>query len=145
MRTKKGFTLIELLIVIGIISVLMAIAIIAVNPAAQFAKANDAARWAGVNTILNAVSQNIIDGRGIWTCATDLLSTATTMASTGFDICSCLVTDYIGALPVDPDTSVGSYTDCSTYNTGYEIKQVSGRVTVSAPEAQGGTPISVTR
>lgn len=160
MRKKKGFTLIELLIVIGIIAILMAIAIVAINPVRQFAKANNAARLAGVNTILNAVSQNIVDGRGTWDTASacDALPVSPELITADdgdpltdeADICDCLVATYVGAMPIDPQPTVGSYTDCTTYATGYEISQAAnGRVTVSAPSAQddnGGAPtISVTR
>lgn len=158
MKKKKGFTLIELLIVIGIISVLMAIAIVAINPGRQFAKANNARRWADVNTILSAVSQNVVDGRGIWTCAEALPAAATEVIKADdadpvtdeADICSCLVATYIGAMSVDPTATGAHYTDCTDYDTGYYIVQdANGRVTISAPSAQsenGGAPtISVTR
>lgn len=159
MKTKRGFTLIELLIVIGIIAVLMAIAVVAINPARQFAKANNARRWGDVNTILNAVSQNVIDGKGIWTCA-EALPTVTAeviKADDGdpvtdeADICACLVATYIGAMSIDPTATGAHYTDCTDYDTGYYIIQdaATGRVTVSAPSAQsenGAAPtISVTR
>ena len=152
---KKGFTLIELLIVIGIIVVLAGVVIVAINPIRQFAMANNSRRSADVGAILSAVSQNMVDNRGIWTCAAGSLpASATNMADAtsdpaGYDICSCLVPTYVAELPVDPTTS--SYTDCTTYNSGYSISQdaTTSRVTISAPNAQsvdGSTPvISVTR
>ena len=152
---KKGFTLIELLIVIGIIIVLAGVVIVAINPIRQFAMANNSRRSADVSTILNAVSQNIVDNKGVWVCAAGSLpASATNMADSvsdpaGYDICSCLVPTYVAELPVDPTTS--AYTDCATYNSGYSISQdaATSRVTISAPNAQsvdGTTPvISVTR
>jgi len=139
---NKGFTLIELLIVIGIVAILMGVVIIAINPGRQFAVANNSRRWANIGAILNAVSQNIIDNKGAWTCAAgNLPATLTNMADpisdvSGYDICLCLAPKYIAALPTDPAN--GSYTDCNTYNIGYSISQDSttGRVTVSAPSAQ---------
>ncbi len=153
-KKGEGFTLIELLIVIGIIVILAAVVIVAINPRRQFAMANNSRRWANINAVLNAVSQNIIDNKGVWTCTVGVLpAVAATMASTVgagvYNICSCLVPTYIGELPVDPIG--GSYTSCAIYNTNYRISQdaTSGRVTVSAPNAQsedGTTPtISVTR
>ncbi|MCH8741568.1 prepilin-type N-terminal cleavage/methylation domain-containing protein [Patescibacteria group bacterium] len=162
-RLRRGFTLIELLIVIGIIAILMAIAIVAINPGRQFAKANNASRFVAVNTILNAVSQNIVDGRGTFdnaACEAPIPDAAAiNMAFDSapenpntdaiYDICDCLVALYIGAMPVDPTT--GSYTSCADYDTGYTIVKDSttGRVTVSAPGAEsenGAAPtISVTR
>lgn len=152
---KKGFTLIELLIVIGVIVILAGVIIVAVNPRRQFAMANNSRRWANINAVLNAVSQNIVDNRGIWTCASGALpASPTNMADpvadpVGYDICTCLAPTYLAELPVDPTT--GSYTDCTAYNSGYSISQdaVTTRVTVSAPSAQsenGSSPvISVTR
>jgi prepilin-type N-terminal cleavage/methylation domain-containing protein len=154
-RKAAGFTLIELLIVIGILVILMGTVIVAINPMKQFAKANNSQRWANITAILNAVSQNIIDNRGTWTCGAGALpATSTNMADTtsdpaGYDICSCLVPLYIAEMPVDP--TAGSYTDCSTYNAGYSIYQnpLTHRVTVKAPSAQSengdSSEISVTR
>ena len=118
---KEGFTLIELLIVIGIIVVLMGIAIVAVNPMRQFAMANNSRRWANITTILNAVSQNIVDNRGTWTCGAGSLPASTTNIAdsasdpAGHDICGCLVPTYLSKVPVDPST--GTYTDCNTYDS----------------------------
>jgi prepilin-type N-terminal cleavage/methylation domain-containing protein len=158
----KGFTLIEILVVIGILTILMAAVLVAVNPFRQFAQANNANRWSGVTTILNAVSQRIVDGKGsfgtcpatatVTDCPTsgDTLPTIPTImgsdtAAGQFDICDCIVDTYVAALPFDPQT--GTYTDCTSYNTGYEIScdPTNGRVTVSAPSAQLGESISVTR
>ena len=143
----KGFTLIELLIVIALIAILAGAIIIALNPARQFALSRNSQRWSHVNAILNLVHQNIVENRGTWTCgATTLPATSTLMASSGgYDICACLVPTYTSALPYDPTT--GSYTDCTTYDTQYEIMQASstGRVTVTAPDAEVSVSISVTQ
>lgn len=146
-KNKRGFTLIELLIVIGILAVLMGVTIAAINPFRQFAQANDANRWSGVTTIMNAIYQNVVDNRGTFTCAAGTIpTTSTTMGSdTGqYNICSCLVPTYLGTLPVDPQA--GSYTSCTTYNTGYNIVRdaTTGRITIFAPSAQLGT-IQITR
>ncbi len=58
--------------------------------------------------------------------------------------CADLVPTYIADMPMDPTTSVG--TACSgTFNTGYTISSTSGRYTISAPSAEDGATISVTR
>jgi len=144
-KSSRGFTLIEILLVIGLIAILAAIVIIAINPARQFAQARNTQRSANVNAILNAVHQNVVDNKGIWTCTTSLPTTATTIESgAGGDICECIVPTYIAEMPYDPAT--GTYTDCDSYDTAYEIVQnTSGRITVSAPEAELGESISVTR
>lgn len=147
----KAFTLIELLIVIGIVIILMGVVIVAVNPLRQFAIANNSRRWANITAILNAVSQNIVDNRGVWTCSgyPSLPTSTTPISKGGADICNCLVPTYIPKLPADPTT--GDYTDCTSYDIGYNIWQdeITGRITIEAPNAQSenGTPpdISVTR
>ena len=142
-----GFTLIEILIVIGIIAILAAIVLVAVNPAKQFAKANNAQRASNINAILNAVGQYTVDNKG--SLPTNITTTAKDIGSAGADICLNLVPNFLPALPADPtkaDQSI-SKTDCaSTYTTGYNIsKDTDNRVTITAPSAEDGATISVTR
>jgi len=153
MRKKGGFTLIELLIVIGILAILMGTMIVAINPARQFAQARNAQRWAHVNSILTAVYQNAVDNKGTFVCATGTLPTSLTYmkpddgnpATTEYDICSCLAPTYLAEMPFDP--SVGNYSNCTSYDTGYQISQsaTTKRITVSAPSAELGETISITR
>jgi len=148
-KLGAGFTLIELLVVIGILAVLLAITLIAINPARQFSQANDTQRSSDVNAILNAVGQYAVDNKGnlsgLGTISTDPLApTAISTAGTGATFCNALVTQYIAALPVDPQT--GAWTDCATYDTSYTIVQsaTDSRITVGATGEI--TPvISVTR
>jgi len=147
-KKKGGFTLIELLVVIGIIVILMAAAMVAINPFRQFALANNANRWSGVTTVMNAVYQNVVDNAGTFACAAGAIpATATNMSSAvgDYDICSCIVPTYVAGMPYDPQT--GSYTDCTTYDSGYTISRdaTTGRVTVAAPTAQLGETIGITR
>ena len=158
---KQGFTLIEILVVIGIIAILAAVVIVAINPARQFAQARNSQRQANVQAILNAIGQNIADNKGILTGCGALTAGATSTISTiagsqvspatGIvDFSSCLVSTYIPSqLPTDPGTptvSAGSWTDSSTYNTKYNVVVDSNnRYTVSAPLAELGATISLTR
>ena len=146
---QQGFTLIELLVVIGILAVLLAITLIAINPAKQFAQANNAKRQSDVNAILNSVNQYMSDNKG--TLPAGITTTAQEVSDTGADLCTVLVPEYIAALPVDPQTDNGDpieAAECAAaYSTGYEIVQsgTDARITVTAPDAELGETIAVTR
>lgn len=137
---KGGFTLIEILIVIGIIAILAAIVIIAINPARQFAQARNSQRTANVNTLLNAIGQNIADNKGIFTCGTedDPIIITTSLENIGedeLDLASCLVPTYIPSMVMDPNGGTEE-------DTLYTVQADSnGRITVCAPEALQETAI----
>jgi len=87
----------------------------------------------------NATSITVTDAAGV---ASD-----TTCAINGWsnriNICSDVVPTFLAALPMDPSASGNA---CSgNFDTGYTISASSGRFTVSAPSAEGGATISVTR
>jgi len=151
---KKGFTLIEILIVIGVVAILAAIVIIAINPARQFAQARNSQRRSDVLAILNAVHQRMVDNQGQFaegTICDPLPDSASIITSTidsgNVDLCACLVADYLAEMPYDPSDDLAGFTDCTDYHTGYLIHQdtVGGRITVSAPSAELGQAISITR
>lgn len=147
---NKGFTLIELLVVIGILAILLAITLIAINPARQFAQARDTQRQSDVNAILNAVHQYLADEGelpGDDLDPDEITTTVANIANTGADICADLVPTYIAELPGDPD-STGPFADCTVaYDTEYTIVRsaTDDRVTITAPNAEIETSISVTR
>lgn len=148
---RRGFTLIELLVVIGILAVLLAIVLIAINPARQFSQANNTKRRSDVNAILNAIHQYAADTKGNLS-AMGLQTAdgaAAEVANTQTDVCTLLVTRYLAALPVDPLTNNGTpVIDCTqAYATDYHVVQstTDNRITVSAPSAELGETITVTR
>jgi len=146
-KSKRGFTLIEILVVIGLIAILATIVLIAINPARQFAQARNTQRTSDVNTILNAIGQYTADNKGtmpaaITTSDLDIEGTG------GADLCPLLMPTYVSSFPVDPSVAGGAITTCnSTYDTKYHVVKdaTTGRITVTAPTAEIGATISVSR
>lgn len=143
---SKGFTLIEILLVVAAIAILAGIVILAINPAKQLGDTRNAQRHADVATILNAVYQYDIDNSGILPLS--ITTTPTEICKTGATTCTGLVDlsvltlneEYLTAIPHDPNGT------CNINGVCYQIsKSVNGRITVSAPNAEQGVTISVTR
>lgn len=143
MKTR-GFTLIEILLVVAAIAILSGIVILAINPSKQLGDARNAQRRADINTILNAVYQYSIDNNG--SLPASITNDLTAICSTGSNcdgyIDLSVLTDYqkyILAVPTDPTAANGA-------DSGYMIEKTDfGRVVVSAPSAENGATISVTR
>jgi type IV pilus assembly protein PilA len=154
---QSGFTLIELLVVIGILAILLAITLIAINPNKHFQDTRNAKRSSDVVAILDAIYEYQSANSGSLPPSVQAASIppASKVASTDIDLCDVVPT-YLADLPMDPDTTAtgssitGGPTPCNgsttAYDTGYEIeKSANGRFTVSAPSAEGGSTITVTR
>ena len=149
----SGFTLIEVLVVIGILAILATVVLVAVNPAKQFKTARDSQRTANVASILNAVSQNVADNGGVFSCNGEVKAIPTTFkemksGTDGFDIADCITPTYISSLPSDPKKDGVYWETPDSYDTGYLISEdASGRVTVKSDiaETTATGEISVTR
>jgi type IV pilus assembly protein PilA len=153
---QKGFTLIEILVVIGIIGILATVVLVAVNPNRQFKQARDSQRVANINTILNAIGQNIADHEGNLFCEGAIqdiqygsvinmpISSANTMAG-GLNIATCLTPEYLPKLPFDPKYLNAHWVNEDDYNTGYYVSfEPNNRITVWANGELQDT-VSVTR
>jgi len=150
-HSKIGVTLIEIIVAMAIVVIVGVVGVVALNPGGQFATARNNQRIAHVNTILNSIRLNIADTRtGVFTCAAGDIPTTTKKMAGGalnYDIAPCLVPTYAFTLPFDPSAPGAHYTTNSDYDTGYNVlKNAStGQITVSAPAAELGKTISVTR
>lgn len=73
-------------------------------------------------------------------------ATGCTLSGYRIDLCSALVPTYMANIPMDPTASTGTVCS-STYLSGYKIavNSAGNRYTVSAPSAENGATISVTR
>lgn len=147
-RAQQGFTLLEVLLVAAIIAILAGIVIIAINPSKNLADSRNSQRRSDVTTILNAVYQYSLDNNGA--LPADITTTAGEVCATGTADCLTLIElseltlngTYLVSIPEDPTCPA----DCATDGTGYEIAEdTNGRVTVTAPNAEQGETISVTR
>jgi prepilin-type N-terminal cleavage/methylation domain-containing protein len=141
--TNKGFTLLEVLLVVGIVSILAGIVLLAINPSRNLSDTRNAQRRLDVNTINSAVYQYAIANG---TVPASITVTPTAACASG-GVCTGLVDltvltalgRYLVAIPKDPTTGTAN-------STGYNIsRDANGRIVVSAPGAEVGAVISVTR
>ena len=147
LTNKKGFTLLEILLVVAAIAILAGIVIVAINPSKQLGDTRNSQRWSDVNTILNAVYQYSVDNNGtiptgIGTTASPICSTTGAACTTaGFVDLGVLITNqtYITAIPSDPQCATA---DSSCYEI---VRSTDNRITVSAPDAENGAVITVTK
>ncbi|MEK7122525.1 MAG: prepilin-type N-terminal cleavage/methylation domain-containing protein [Patescibacteria group bacterium] len=149
---RFGFTLLEILLVIALIGILFAIVITAINPPRQLAQARNAQREAEVLDILNGIYQYTIDtgelpqtirNLGVNT-PTEICKTIVINCTSSLLNLTVLTTSerYLTAAPIDPQCPSA----CDNDGTGYRVtRTVNNRIIVSAPNAELGETIQVTR
>jgi prepilin-type N-terminal cleavage/methylation domain-containing protein len=147
-QRQGGFTLLEVLLVVAVIAILAGIVIIAINPGKNLGDTRNSQRSSDVNTILNAVYQYSIDNNGtlpagITTTPQEICKTGATPCTSLTDLTSITASGkYVVSIPTDPQCP----SVCGTNGAGYEIsKDANGRLTVSAPDAEQGKTITVTK
>ncbi len=156
LHRQKGFTLLEILLVVAAIAILAGIVIVALNPNKQLGDTRNAQRRSDVNAILGSVYQYVIDNNGslpsgldsiegssqvLGTASSGLDSTCTavTTVAAGLDLSGVLAPTYIVAIPIDPTSGTAANTDY------YINKDVNGRITVGACDAEQSATIEVIR
>jgi len=140
---KRGFTFTEILIIIAILGILASIVTVSI-PAVR-AKQRNAQRATDTSLILHAIYQYALDNSN--QLPTAITNATTTICRTSATSCRGAIDlgvltqnqKYIVAIPTDPLST-------STVSTGYSImKNAVGRVTISAPSAEAGSTILITR
>ncbi len=158
-RAKHGFTLIEILVSMALMVILTGVYFMVANPGGQLASSRNSEREFQLQTIMNAIRQNIADqSNEQFSCTAGALPTSTARMSShagagNYNIAPCLVVVNNGlaaygifTMPFDPGASSSYYTSVNDYDTGYDIvANASGNITLSAPYAELNQTVSITR
>ena len=149
---KSGFTILEVLISLMITLLIFAILLITLDPLGIFADARNRNRESDIGSLLNLVYRNVANNNGDFVCISGSIPSSTMNISDNsgggdYHIAPCLVPDYVSSLPYDPNASNAQYTSVSDYNLQYSISisTTTDKITISAPSAEEGETISVTR
>lgn len=147
---QRGFTIPELLASIVLLAALGAGSYYLLHPYDYQVESHNAARRTGVAYIVQAVNRyHAATGQ----LPTGITAKPTMIGSTNdhIDLCNVLVPAYASDIPLDPTHGIQSEDErCNSdeleYLAGYTIQRNTDgtSITVAAPNAEGGTKISIT-
>lgn len=147
---SKGFTLPELLVVIAIFAVLGGVSLFLLRSHPTDVERRNAERQTNVAYIVQAITNY---HKKYHKLPTEITTADKYIENTedGADICAALVPEFASDLPYDPTR--GGFTVADTCNapdqeylTGYVIRRnADNSITVSAPGAEAGKRISITK
>lgn len=148
---RDGLSLIELMITLVVLAVVARAGFLALNPAGQIAGARNSQRVSYLQVIVLAIRENMASHTGqIFSCGAGPLPTSTKKIASGagnYDIASCLTAYGLAVMPFDPTASGAHYASSLDYDTGFNVvfNASTSQVTLSAPSAELGKSISLTR
>lgn len=153
---RRGMTLIEIVVVTALIVILTGTYFLVANPAGQLGGARNHERQLQLQSIMNAIRQNIADqSNEQFSCTAGPIPTSTadmtSRAGAGnYNIAPCIVFGAgvygLFSMPFDPSASSSYFNSVNDYESNYSIiANASGSVTLSAPGAELKQTISVTR
>lgn len=141
---KFGFSAVKIILLVTAIFLLTGITVLAINPGDKLGDKNNTQRKIDINTIANAIYQYTNNNAS--NLPKTILATTTEICKTGAR-CAGLINlsvltaneKYLPFIPVDPNGGTAN-------GTNYFIsKSASGTIVISAPRAEKGETISVTR
>ncbi|MEI6529218.1 MAG: hypothetical protein WCN88_02300 [Candidatus Falkowbacteria bacterium] len=139
-----GFSPLKVILVVTALFLLTGITVLAINPGDKLGDKNNSQRKVDISKIANAIHQYSTDNAGV--LPKTILSTTTEICKTGarcaglINLSVLTVTEkYLSTMPIDPNGGTDN-------GTNYLIsKTASGSITVSAPRAEKGEIITITR
>jgi len=139
----------EIVVSIAVLAIVAGLGFVAYNPAGQIAAARNRQRELHLQALMTAIRQNMADSSGgQFSCASGPIPTSSAhMSSDNYNIAPCLVPIYLPTMPLDPTYPGAVYNSSVDYRTGYFISRSasSGAITLTAPSAELGKTISITR